>query len=130
MTIRKVTDTEGTVTLPPVGLPSRKPTQSYWLREPSPILLGHRTTDALPETADVVIVGSGITGAFAAKFLKEGIPGQGEEEEDEEGRKLRKEQKVVMLEAREACSGATGRVSSCCCLLAPLVSSVRLSCGY
>jgi glycine/D-amino acid oxidase-like deaminating enzyme len=43
--------------------------------------------------ADVVIVGSGITGAFAARELVKG------------GRK------VVMLEAREACWGATGRVS-------------------
>ncbi|KAK3309139.1 FAD dependent oxidoreductase-domain-containing protein [Chaetomium strumarium] len=126
MTIRKVTDTEegayteGTVTLPPAGLPSRKPTQSYWLREPSPVLLGHRTTDALPETADVVVVGSGITGAFAAKFLKEGFPvvpgpGQGEEEEEDgDEKRLGQERTVVMLEAREACSGATGRNGGHC----------------
>ncbi|KAK4241646.1 FAD dependent oxidoreductase-domain-containing protein [Achaetomium macrosporum] len=121
MTIRKVTATEGahtgTITLPPAGLPSRNPTQSYWLREPSPVLLGHRTTDALPDTADIVIVGSGITGAFVAKFLKEGIPGQdeeGQEEGEDEERKLRKERSVVMLEAREACSGATGRNGGHC----------------
>lgn len=95
MVIRKITDT-GTTTR--AGLPSTNPTASYWLRDPSPALLGHRSTADLPETADVVIVGSGITGAFAARFLKEG-----------EGR----DKRVVMLEAREACWGATGRVSPC-----------------
>lgn len=75
-------------------MPSAESTKSFWHREPSP-LLGHRTTPELPATADVVIVGSGITGAFAAKFLKKKWP----------------ESKVVMLEAREACWGATGRVS-------------------
>lgn len=108
MTIRKVPAATGNVTLPPGGLPSRNPTQSYWLRDPSKILLGHRGTADLPETADVVVVGSGITGAFAARFLMEGrgasaTPG----DDDDDG----KGQRVVMLEAREVCAGATGRVS-------------------
>jgi glycine/D-amino acid oxidase-like deaminating enzyme len=51
----------------------------------------------------VVIIGSGIAGAFAAHYLA-----GGEHERDVD---------VVMLEAREACWGATGRVSS---LLFPL----------
>jgi hypothetical protein len=118
MTIRKTdTTTAGTVTLPPAGLPSRNPTKSYWLRDPSPALLGHRSTPDLPETADVVVVGSGITGAFAAKFLKEGVPGQGGKGLEGEGTKGEgipgegRERRVVMLEAREVCFGATGRVS-------------------
>lgn len=77
------------------GLPTENPTQSYWHKEPSEKLLGHRTTEHLPASADVVIVGSGISGAFAAHALKEKRP----------------ELNVVMLEAREACWGATGRVS-------------------
>lgn len=77
------------------GLPVDNPTKSYWLKEPSAKLLGHRTTKELPRSADVVIVGSGITGSFAAHFLKE----------------LRPDLDVVVVEAREACSGATGRVS-------------------
>jgi hypothetical protein len=81
------------------GLPSDNPTASYWLRDPSPVLLGHRSTPELPAAADVAIVGSGITGAFAARFLKE-----------YHGR-AKHDSSVVMLEAREACSGATGRVS-------------------
>ncbi|RYO83326.1 hypothetical protein DL766_000065 [Monosporascus sp. MC13-8B] len=80
------------------GLPVDNPTESYWLKEPSEKLLGHRTTERLPRTADVVIVGSGITGAFAAHFLKERHPNLD----------------VVMLEAREACWGATGRNGGHC----------------
>jgi hypothetical protein len=111
---------EGNVTLPPAGLPSRNPSKSYWLREPDAALLGHRGTAELPETADVVVVGSGITGGFAARFLLEGEGGKGqggvgggcaggkrEGKGEGEGDGLR----VVMLEAREVCSGATGRVS-------------------
>lgn len=79
----------------PAGLPVDNPSKSYWLSEPSEILLGHRTTKDLPQTADVLIIGSGINGAFAAHFLKQKAPNLN----------------AVMLEAREACWGATGRVS-------------------
>ncbi|KAI0024247.1 FAD dependent oxidoreductase [Xylariomycetidae sp. FL0641] len=80
------------------GLPVDNPTNSYWHKEPSEKLLGHRTTEELPETADVVIVGSGITGTFAAEFLREKRP----------------DFNIVMLEAREACWGATGRNGGHC----------------
>ncbi len=87
--------------LPPVdqassrrsGLPTPNSTHSYWHRDPSKTLLNHHTTEDLPSTADVVVIGSGISGTFAARELVAG------------GRS------VVMLEAREACWGATGRVS-------------------
>ncbi|KAK3360250.1 FAD dependent oxidoreductase [Lasiosphaeria hispida] len=81
------------------GLPVPKPSSSFWLQDPSPILLGHRTTPELPETADIVIVGSGLTGSFAARFLK-----------NREG----SNESVVILEAREASSGATGRNGGHC----------------
>lgn len=74
-------------------LPSTQSTHSFWHQSPSEVLKGHRTTDQLPTTADVVVVGSGIAGAFAAREL------------------VSKGRKVVMVEAREACWGATGRVS-------------------
>ena len=73
-------------------LPTPNSTLSYWHRDPSGKLLGHRTTESLPSTADIVVVGSGITGTFASRELVAG------------GRA------VVLLEAREACWGATGRV--------------------
>ena len=78
------------------SLPTPKSSASFWHSEPSDFLLGHQTSRTLPEEADVVIVGSGITGASAARFLAE----------DERAKGL----SVVMLEAREACWGATGRV--------------------
>ncbi|KAL2115637.1 hypothetical protein VTJ04DRAFT_9892 [Mycothermus thermophilus] len=111
---------EGLVTHPPSGLPTTPPetaTKSFWLRDPHPDLLGHRGTEELPREADVVVVGSGITGVFAARFLLEGEgEGKGEDESgervggDDEGEGKR----VVMLEAREACWGATGRNGGHC----------------
>ena len=97
------------------GLPVDNPTDSYWHTEPSEKLLGHRTTPKLPKFSDVVIIGSGITGAFAAHFLLNGpdtiVPGT-------EPSPDTKPPKVLMLEAREACWGATGRV----CCPPPLIS--------
>ena len=77
------------------SLPTPRSTASFWHTQPSEKLLGHRTTPDLPHSADVVIIGSGITGTFAAReFLSSpGFKGN-----------------VVLLEAREACWGATGRV--------------------
>lgn len=76
----------------PVDLPPQNPTTSYWQDPPSP-LSAHRTTPFLPSTASIVIVGSGITGAsLAYDILKQPNPPS-----------------VLMLEARTACSGATGR---------------------
>ncbi|KAL4748649.1 hypothetical protein BDW72DRAFT_205452 [Aspergillus terricola var. indicus] len=61
-------------------------------------LLNHRTTPDLPSSADIVIIGSGITGTLAAKHCKEAWAGRS----------------VVVLEAREFCSGATGRNAGHC----------------
>ncbi|GAB0135715.1 hypothetical protein EsDP_00004042 [Epichloe bromicola] len=88
------------------GLPTTQSTQSYWHKNPSTVLLGHRTTEKLPPTADVVVVGTGITGTFAAKELVAG--GRG----------------VVHVEAREACWGATGRNGGHC---QPLIYTSRPS---
>ncbi|KAI0427343.1 FAD dependent oxidoreductase [Xylaria sp. FL1042] len=77
-------------------LPTPNSTHSYWHRDPSKTLLNHHTTENLPPTADVVVIGSGISGTFAARELVAG------------GRS------VVILEAREACWGATGRNGGHC----------------
>ncbi|KAM3075123.1 hypothetical protein ACMFMG_007419 [Clarireedia jacksonii] len=82
------------------GLPTPNSTESFWHSEPSKVLLGHRTTSLLPSKADVVIIGSGIAGSSAAHWLKESDAG--------------KDLEVVMLEAREACWGATGRNGGHC----------------
>lgn len=86
----------------PASLPPEDSTHSFWHSEPSALLTGHRSTRDLPKTADVVIIGSGITGTSAAYHLLTGT--NGEKSEDTKGLS------VVMLEAREACWGATGRV--------------------
>jgi glycine/D-amino acid oxidase-like deaminating enzyme len=75
--------------------PHKNPMTSFWLSAASD-LANHRTTETLPEEADVVIIGSGYSGAAAAYYLLE---------ESSSERKP----SVVILEARQACSGATGR---------------------
>jgi monoamine oxidase len=76
------------------GFPVPEPTQSYWLDDPPFPALCDIQDDDLPQEADVVIIGSGIAGASVAKSLLELSES-----------KLR----VVVCEARQLCSGATGR---------------------
>ncbi|EKJ68504.1 hypothetical protein FPSE_11512 [Fusarium pseudograminearum CS3096] len=76
------------------GLPVPNPTSSYWLDDPPFPALCDIQDDQLPQEADVVIVGSGITGAAVAKSLLELSDS---------------ELRVVVCEARQICSGATGR---------------------
>ncbi|KAL3420607.1 FAD dependent oxidoreductase [Phlyctema vagabunda] len=76
----------------PVTLPQANPTISYWQDPPDAQLANYLSASAVPDTADMVVIGSGISGACTAWGLLE------------KGAK-----DVVMLEARQACSGATGR---------------------
>ncbi|KAK3062862.1 hypothetical protein LTS18_003220 [Coniosporium uncinatum] len=76
----------------PPGLPRSNPTVSYW-QDPPDDIADLRSTEELPNTADFVIVGSGISGACIAHNILE----------------RKQNVRVVMLEARSACSGATGR---------------------
>lgn len=90
------------------SLPTPNSTKSYWHRDPSKVLFGHRTTASLPSNTDIVIIGSGVSGASAAHYIRENDQG--------------KKQDIVMLEAREACWGATGRVSHVTLLVPETVS--------
>jgi glycine/D-amino acid oxidase-like deaminating enzyme len=73
------------------GIPLPRPTQSFWQSEEHP-LANHQSP--WPEgVVDVVIIGSGITGMSLARTISRERPGM----------------KVVMIEARALCSGATGR---------------------
>lgn len=70
---------------------------SFWRSQPD-TLDNHRSTESLPESSDIVIVGSGYTGAATAYHcLVESQSAQA------------KNPSIVILEARQACSGATGR---------------------
>ncbi|KAJ3541813.1 hypothetical protein NMY22_g3750 [Coprinellus aureogranulatus] len=85
------------------GLPVPNPTSPYWMHPPSPIAQlnapGSKGKN-IPEYADIVIIGSGITGTSFARTILDHGKGN-----DVHGKPLN----VVMLEARDACSGATGR---------------------
>ncbi len=79
----------------PVTLPRADPTRAFW-QDPADAVADLRSTPELPARADVVIIGSGITGAAVAWNLlgDTASPAPGS---------------IVMLEARQASSGATGR---------------------
>lgn len=82
------------------GLPVPNPTSPYWQDDPPyPELVDTRSPGGLPTAADIVIIGSGITGVAAARAVLRGWARRGELD----GRR------VVVLEARQLCSGATGR---------------------
>lgn len=74
------------------GLPVLNPSKSFWQTAPH-LPIGASQSKVLPETRDVVILGSGITGCSVAQWL------------------LREDDalSVSVLDARGLCSGATGR---------------------
>jgi hypothetical protein len=81
------------------------PTRSYW-QDPPDDVADLRATSHLPGNTDIVIIGNGITGAAVAwNLLQHGdeISGGGGGGGDGTS------PNVVMFEARQACSGATGR---------------------
>jgi hypothetical protein len=79
------------------SLPVSNPTSSFWQENPPfPDLVDARSP-TLPSTVDIVIIGSGITGTSLAWTLLHELASQGIE------------RRIVMLEARQLCSGATGR---------------------
>ena len=78
----------------PVGFPVSNPTTSYW-QDPPDEIASYTSSSSQPDEVDTVIIGSGITGASIAYNLLTSEAYDGE--------------KILMLEAREACSGATGR---------------------
>lgn len=80
------------------GIPVRDPSTPYWTIPPSGIAChGSKVEAELPSYADIVIIGSGITGtSFARTLFTDGLT-------------KTSTPKVVMLEARDTCSGATAR---------------------
>ena len=50
-------------------LPASEPTKSYWIEEANSPLRDFRSSDELPKTTDIVIVGSGYAGATAAYWI-------------------------------------------------------------
>ncbi|RMZ29587.1 hypothetical protein D0859_06315 [Hortaea werneckii] len=82
--------------MPTSSLPVANSTKPFWRSSPHE-LDNHRSTEQLPAAADIVIIGAGYAGASIAYHVLEEI---GESSQ---------KPTIVILEAREACSGATGR---------------------
>lgn len=55
-------------------LPSANPTKSYWIEASPSSLRDHRSTPDLPKETEIVIVGSGYTGATLAYWLHKVTP--------------------------------------------------------
>ena len=81
-------------------LPVLNPSKSFWQEDPPFPNLVDAQSPNLPATADIVIIGSGISGASVAYALFT--------QSHKNGNSL-PPPKVVVLEARSLCSGATGR---------------------
>ncbi|KAK7998343.1 26S proteasome regulatory subunit N1 [Apiospora arundinis] len=77
------------------SMPVENPTEAFWQSEPDLLISNYRSTN-FPTEADVVVIGSGLTGAFIAHRLLSSDS-------------TSKPKSVVILEARTAASGATGR---------------------
>jgi len=77
-------------------LPVANATTPYWRTQLHPID-GHRSSHDLPAECDIVIIGAGLAGVSTAYHLS-AAAGSGA-----------KIPSIVILEARQVCSGATGR---------------------
>lgn len=75
----------------PIPVPDS--TKSFWRTEPH-ALDSHRSTVDLPAESDIVIIGAGFAGAALAYYIFKDDP---------------QPPSVTILEAREACSGASAR---------------------
>lgn len=96
----------------PPSLPRDSPTTSYWQDPPDGSVADLRSTPELPSAADTVIIGSGITGAAVAWGLLGGDEDDGADGGNDGSSASSDSKDIVMLEARQACSGATGRNGS------------------
>ncbi|KAH7137430.1 FAD dependent oxidoreductase-domain-containing protein [Dactylonectria estremocensis] len=108
-------DVKKRIQLPP-GLPSANPTTAAW-QEPAHPVVSNAQSPRLSNEADIVIIGSGVSGCSVAHSLLH----------NPAAANLR----VTMLEARTAVSGATGRngghlVSDSDSLFSSLVASIGL----
>ncbi|KAL3481885.1 FAD dependent oxidoreductase-domain-containing protein [Aspergillus californicus] len=82
------------------GLPTHTPTTPYWLSQPSK-LAKHQSP--WTPSADIIIIGSGMTAASLVRTLYSHNAAL----------------KITILEARDLCSGATGRNGGHCKVMSP-----------
>jgi glycine/D-amino acid oxidase-like deaminating enzyme len=75
-------------------LPVPNSTTSFWRARPHK-LDNHRSSPDLPPTTDILIIGAGFSGVACAYYLTKDVPSPAPS--------------ITLLEARELCSGASGR---------------------
>ncbi|KAI9052251.1 hypothetical protein LZ554_003608 [Drepanopeziza brunnea f. sp. 'monogermtubi'] len=92
--VAKILSPPSAVENPPFPYPVANPSVPFWRTELHP-LDSHRSTPELPQHCEIAIIGAGYTGASLAHHLLDGNDAAGPS--------------IVILEAREACSGASGR---------------------
>ncbi|KAF1348261.1 FAD dependent oxidoreductase [Lizonia empirigonia] len=88
-------------------LPVPNPVTSYWLSEPHPHA-DLRSAPRLPQRCDVAVVGAGLAGVLSAYHVLKKSSEDGDAAAAGDGEKSRGLD-VVLLDARQLCSGATGR---------------------
>ncbi|KAJ5919566.1 hypothetical protein N7454_009401 [Penicillium verhagenii] len=77
------------------GFPAENPLTSYWLQDPHR-LASFQTSAEVPDQCDIAIIGTGLAGVATAYHILSDP-------------NLRTKPNIVLLEARQACAGATGR---------------------
>jgi glycine/D-amino acid oxidase-like deaminating enzyme len=82
-------------------LPVPNPVTSYWLKDPHRYA-NLRSTPSLPKACGIAIIGSGMAGILTLYHILQ----QSAKEQTKSGKPI---PNVVLLEARELCSGATAR---------------------
>lgn len=83
--------------MPPSPLPVPNSTTSFWRSSPHP-LDNHRSTPDVPSQVDIAVIGAGYAGVSTVYHILNIAKAKGTPPPN-----------IVILEAREACSGATGR---------------------
>ncbi|KAH7464004.1 hypothetical protein FOMA001_g17910 [Fusarium oxysporum f. sp. matthiolae] len=83
--------------MPPSPLPVENATTSFWRSDPHP-LDDHRSTPEPPAQVDIAVIGAGYAGVATVYHILEQCKARGVSAP-----------RIVILEARQACSGATGR---------------------
>lgn len=78
-------------------LPLDNPSKSYWIEAANSPIRDLQSTPQLPQQSDLIIIGSGYTGASLAYWIHKHTCKHGTTPN------------MLLLEARDICGGATGR---------------------
>ena len=93
--------------------PTSAASRSYWIDSGENPLASHGSTDALPtRRQDVTIVGTGVSGVSALFHLVDGLPDAHDDPSQS--------REITIIDARDFCTGATGRNGGLLCSCALL----------